>query len=199
MKARDATTLDFYATEAQAYAARGEEASHGRLAGFAAALPPGGRILELGCGAGQDSEALIALGFDVTPTDGSPELAQQAQKRLGRAVATLLFEDLAEQAAYDGIWANACLLHIPRPALPGIIERIHAALKPGGAFYASYKAGSAEGRDRFDRYYNYPSVEWLREAYGAERWGTLAIERDQGGGYDGEPTEWLHALAFKKA
>jgi cyclopropane fatty-acyl-phospholipid synthase-like methyltransferase len=197
MTGRDETTLNFYATEAKAYAARGQAASHDRLATFLAALPTGARVLELGCGAGQDSEAMLARGFDVVPTDGSPELANQAEQRLGRPVAVLFFEDLDASHAFDGIWANACLLHVQREALPGIIDRIHAALKPGGVFYASFKAGTREGRDRFERYYNYPSTDWLREAYGPGRWRKLDISESLGGGFDGEPTNWLHALAFK--
>jgi SAM-dependent methyltransferase len=194
---RDADTLGFYAAEAEIYAGRARELGEARLRRFAELLPAGGQVLELGCGGGQDSEALLALGFDVTPTDGSPELAAQAQKRLGRQVSVLLFEDLTTEAAFDGVWANACLLHVPRPALPGILARVHRALRPGGAFYASFKAGEAEGRDRFDRYYNYPDAGWLRSAYGDGRWSSLDIEENLGGGYDQEPTRWLHATAIK--
>ncbi len=199
MPARDSATLGFYAEEAETYAGREREADRARIERFARLLPAGGQVLELGCGGGQDSAALLARGFDVTPTDGSPELAAQAALRLGRPVAVLLFEDLAASAAYDGIWANACLLHVPRAALPAIIARVHAALRPGGAFYASFKAGEAEGRDRFGRYYNYPSAEWLRATYGAEAWHSLDIAAESGGGYDGEPTRWLHAFAIKNA
>ena len=71
------------------------------------------------------------------------------------------------------------------------------ALRPGGVFYASYKAGEAEGRDRFGRYYNYPDADWLRIAYGKDGWSRLDIGEDLGGGYDQEPTRWLHATAIK--
>jgi len=199
MTARDAATLDFYATEAQAYAGRAREAEHARITAFAAALPPGGRVLELGCGGGHDSVELLAHGLDVTPTDGSPDLAEQAAQRIGRPVTVLLFEDIDAQGAFDGVFANACLLHVPRSALPGILLRIHAALKPGGVFYASFKAGIEEGRDRFGRYYNYPTPEWLNGAYGVDRWQRLDLVADLGGGYDGEPTHWLHMTAVKRA
>ena len=36
-----------------------------------------------------------------------------ASRRLGRPVGTLLFHDLDAVEAYDGVWANACLLHVP--------------------------------------------------------------------------------------
>ena len=48
------------------------------------------------------------------PTDGSPEMAAVASKHLGRTVETLLFHELDEVEAYDAVWANACLLHVPR-------------------------------------------------------------------------------------
>ena len=197
MNGRDADTLGFYAAEAEVYAGRDRELGEARLRRFAELLPAGGKVLELGCGGGQDSAALLALGLDVTPTDGSPELAVQAQARLGRPVSVLLFEDLVAEAAFDGIWANACLLHVPRPALPGILARVHRALRPGGVFYASYKAGEGEGRDRFGRYYNYPDADWLRTAYGSVGWKRIDIEEDLGGGYDQESTRWLHATAIK--
>lgn len=199
MTGKDAATLDFYADEAERYAGRGREAEHRLIAQFARRLPPGARILELGCGGGQDSAEMLARGFDVVPTDGSPELAAEAGKRLGREVRVLLFEDIDEVATYDGVFAHACLLHVPRAALPGILARIHRALRPGGVFFASYKAGEAEGRDRFGRFFNYPSPEWLRHAYGDEGWRDLVVEEANGSGYDREETRWLHATAVKKA
>lgn len=195
---KDNRTLDFYAAEAGAYAGRARVAEHHRIDLFAERLPAGARILELGCGGGQDSAEMLARGFDVVPTDGSPELAREAERRLGRPVQVLLFEDLNEVAAYDGIWAHACLLHAPRPALPGIIDRIHAALRPRGVLYASFKAGEAEGRDGLGRYFNYLSPSELAAAFGAPtRWSSFEIEEDMGGGYDKMPTRWLHVLASK--
>jgi len=192
----DAKTLDFYAGEAVVYADRPRKVDQSRIAAFSATLPAGAKVLELGCGGGQDSAALLAHGLDVDVTDGCAELAREAQRRLSRPVRVLLFEDLDERERYDGVWANACLLHVPRSELPAIIGRIHAALKPGGLFHATFKAGSAEGRDRFGRYYNYPSPDLLRQAYG-EDWKNIEIGHATGGGYDLEPTEWLLATAVK--
>jgi cyclopropane fatty-acyl-phospholipid synthase-like methyltransferase len=193
----DPGTLRFYEMEAVKYASRGHEPSRDRIETFVLQLRPGAAILELGCGGGQDSEFMLAKGFDVRPTDGSPEIAREAEKRLAIPVATLLFGDLNEQAVYDGIWANACLLHIPRTGLPDILARIHAALKAGGVFYASFKAGETEGRDEFDRYYNYPCESWLREIYAKQDWASVSIETQSGSGYDNKPTEWLHVFGKK--
>ncbi|MBB6466444.1 SAM-dependent methyltransferase [Aminobacter lissarensis] len=197
-EAKDSETISFYSNEAEAYTTRGVAASNRQLHAFMARLPSGGRVLELGCGAGQDSQAMLAEGFDVTPSDGTPEMAAAAARRLGRAVKVLLFEDIEETDAYDGVWANACLLHVPRAHLAGIIARVQRALRPRGVFYASFKAGEAEGRDRFGRYYNYPSPDWLADAYGDRGWkGQIEITSRKGSGYDGLPTDWLYVFATK--
>ena len=47
---------------------------------FLAMLPPGAQILELGTGGGQDAAFMLEQGFAVIPTDGSPELAAEAEK-----------------------------------------------------------------------------------------------------------------------
>ena len=194
----DDATLQFYRRNAEAYAGREITSRHARMAKFLALLPAGAAILELGCGAGADSAEMIARGYDVTPTDGSPELAEIASRKLGRPVDTLLFHDLKAVAAYDGVWANACLLHVPREQLAGVLALIHRALKPGGAFYASYKAGEDDGRDALDRYYNYPTEDWLRATYGeAGAWRDLSIETGKVRGFDDAMAEMLFVLARK--
>jgi SAM-dependent methyltransferase len=193
----DRTTLSFYGKEAEAYATREREAST-QLDLFLAALPSGASILELGCGGGHDSEVMIGRGFDVVPTDGTPELALEAQKRLGREVQVVLFQDLDAQEAFDGVWANACLLHVPRAELSGILGRIQTALRSGGLFYASFKSGEGEGRDALERYNNYPSLAWLRETYAALSWQQMDISEDVGSGFDGKPTSWIHVIVRKR-
>jgi SAM-dependent methyltransferase len=193
----DEETLQFYRSNAQAYAER-EITRHTRLARFLALLAPAATILELGCGAGFDSAAMLARGFDVHATDGSPEMAEEASRRLGRAVGTLLFHDLDEVEAYDGVWANACLLHVPSDELAGVLGLIRRALKPEGVFYASYKAGDAEGRDTLNRYYNYPSPDWLRTNYtSAGNWSSLEIETGEVIGFDNQWASMLFVVARK--
>jgi SAM-dependent methyltransferase len=193
----DEQTLQFYRSNAQSYAAR-EIATHTRLNRFLARLPAGAAILELGCGAGAASAEMIARGFDVRSTDGSPEMAAEASRRLGRPVETLLFHDLDKVETYDGVWANACLLHVPRDELAPILSLIWRALKPGGYFYASYKTGDADGRDTLNRYYNYPSAEWLRTTYGgAGSWSSLSIEAGEVRGFDDKWSPMLFVVVRK--
>ena len=193
----DEETLQFYRSNAEAYARR-EIAAHTRLMRFLALLAPGAAVLELGCGAGAASAEMLAKGFEVRPTDGSPEMAREASQRLGRPVETLLFHHLDEVAAYDAVWANACLLHVPRQELAHILALIWRALRPDGYFYASYKTGDADGRDTLNRYYNYPSPDWLRATYSeAGPWSSLSIETGEVTGFDNNPATMLFVTARK--
>jgi SAM-dependent methyltransferase len=194
----DEDTLQFYRANATAYAGREITSRQARLTVFLALLAPDATILELGCGAGGDTAEMLARGFNVLPTDGSPEMAEVASRRLGRPVGTLLFHDIDAVEAYDGVWANACLLHVPRDELAHVLDRIWRALKPGGVFYASFKTGDAEGRDTLNRYYNYPSPEWLRETYaGAGSWRSLEIEIGEVIGFDDKWAPMLFVTARK--
>ncbi|MBB3381977.1 MULTISPECIES: class I SAM-dependent methyltransferase [unclassified Rhizobium] len=190
-------TASFYTDNAAIYAARERRLPRQRLDAFLAALPARATILELGCGGGHDAAYMMSRGFDVTPTDGSAELAREAEKRLGRPVQVMRFEALDATEIFDGIWAEASLLHVPRSALPNIFDRILRALKSGGIFHASFKAGEAEGHDKFGRYYNYPSAVWLEAMLSARGWKNITMTEADGGGFDGEPTRWLYVKAQK--
>jgi SAM-dependent methyltransferase len=183
--AHDPDTLRFYAENAPVYVASGANGTSRHLASFLSLLPPAAHILDLGCGGGRDAQVLIAAGHRVDPTDGSPAIAAKAQDLLGITVRVMRFEDLDAQGLYDAVWANASLLHVPRPALPGVLARVRAALKPGGLHMASYKGGGQEGRDSHGRYFNYLSAAELRAVYDASgKWEVLSLLDYTGGGYD---------------
>ena len=195
----DEQTLQFYRSNAQSYA-DWAKAPSARLRGFLALLPLGGSILEIGCGAGNHSAVMLEAGFAVRATDGSPEMAAIASRRLGHPVEAMLFDELDAYDAYDGVWASACLLHVPRVELAAILGRIHHALKPAGVFYASFKVGQGDGRDNLGRYYNYPSPEWLRTTYAAAAaWDSLTSDTSVIQSFDQTPANMLHLVVRKTA
>ncbi|EJN15065.1 hypothetical protein PMI42_01363 [Bradyrhizobium sp. YR681] len=193
----DEPTLNFYRQNADAYADWKKSPST-RLKSFLELLPSGGAILELGCGAGNHSAVMLAEGFSVRATDGSPEMAEIASRRLGHPVEAMRFDQLDAQEAYDGVWASACLLHVPRDELAGILARIHRALKPSGVFYASYKMGENDGRDSLGRYYSYVSPEWLGATYAsAGPWITLSSDTNVIQSFDETPADMLNLVVRK--
>ena len=195
----DEATLQFYRKNAQSYA-EWAKAPSARLKNFLALLPPGGSILELGCGAGNHSAEILADGFKLRATDGSPEMAEIASRRLGHPVETLRFDELDAHDAYDGVWASACLLHVPRDDLAAILRQIHRALKSDGFFYASFKVGESGGRDNLGRYYNYPSPQWLQATYAAAgAWSSISSGSSEIKSFDETPATMLHLVVRKPA
>lgn len=134
---------------------------------FLPLIPEGGRILDLGCGSGRDSRYFLEKGFQVTAIDGSAELCRLASKYIGQEVLCMDFADLAFENCFDGVWACASLLHVPRDSIKDILARIHRALACGGVLYASFKAGKGE-RTRGERFFS---------DYGQEDMGSLVCGR----------------------
>jgi SAM-dependent methyltransferase len=64
-------------------------------------------------------------------------------------------------AAFDGVWACATLLHLAPAELPAALANIRRALKPGGAFLCSFKEGDTE-RLANGRYFNDLTLERLQ-------------------------------------
>ena len=201
MRGADQATLEFYSRESDRFREppgdRDWVAKYMRP--FAAALP-GRRVLELGCGAGRDAAALIEFGLDVEATDGCAEVARVAEQRLSKPVRVMRFDELDASERYDGIWASATLLHVPRPDLVDVLSRVWRALVPRGMLYASFKTGKPEGRDKFGRYFNYPTEDELREfLVRAGKWKSIEFDMNSGYGSDQVMTDWLHCLAQKDA
>ena len=194
----DDATLSFYAKEAPVYVASGKDGISRHLESFLAQLVTGSEILELGCGGGRDAEFMIARGFMVDPTDGTPEIAARASERLRRHVRVMRFDELDALERYDAVYASASLLHVPVDQLCSVLGRVHQALRPGGRHFASFKAGGVAGRDRYGRYFNYLSRDQAEQLYLASApWARVQIDDAMGGGYDGVQGPWLQVTAVK--
>jgi SAM-dependent methyltransferase len=109
--------------------------------------------LDLGCGPGRDLRTFKALGHHVTGLEGSPKLAALARANSGCTVLerNVLAPDLAH-GRYDGVSANALLLHVPSQVLPRVLGESHAALKPGGVLFCSNPRGQGKEGWSGDRY-----------------------------------------------
>jgi len=196
----DRRTLDFYQNHSAEWIAALPEdgARRKRLGAFLALLPAGSRILELGCGDGRDAQAMLAQGFQVDASDGSPEMARIASERLGRPVPVMDFAELAADGIYDGVWCHASLLHVEERDLPAILNRIHRALKPGGWHFANFKGGTGGHRDDFGRFYSYLPADRLENAYrGSGVWARFHLQSNTGGSFGGVPTLWHEVLVRK--
>ena len=147
---------------------------------FLEQVVPGGRILDLGCGAGKASLYFTQKGYQVLAVDGCKELCDFTRERVGCPVRHMFFEELDYTDAFDAVWACASLLHVCKADLPGIFCRIHRALKPGGVFYASFKYGEEE-REKNGRLFSdftEKSLHALTETAGGFRITDMWLTRD---------------------
>lgn len=133
---------------------------------FTKHLPAHALILDFGCGSGRDTKAFLEEGFQVEAIDGSEELCKKASAYTGIQVKQMLFNDLNETDKYDGIWANATLLHLPKAELKDVLKKLEKALKPNGILFASFKYGTFEGI-RTERYYTDFTKDTLKEFWAA--------------------------------
>jgi SAM-dependent methyltransferase len=140
-------TIGYYERQAEAFAAQTASLDLEPLyQRFLRHVRPGGRILDAGCGPGRDALAFAERGYQVVAFDASEAMVQLARERVGgRANVHLMkFQEMERQDEFDGIWACASLLHVQRTSFTTVAAHLAQALKPGGAWYMSFKTGSGE-------------------------------------------------------
>lgn len=147
-------TLAFYNEHAALYARQTMQADLGQLyLRFLPLLPPLGRILDLGCGGGRDLRAFKKLGFNCVGMEPSRQLAYLAAEFSSCEVVVARAQDLKAANAFDGVWACASLLHLPRLELPLAIARVQTALRGGGVLFLSMQEGSGSSIASDGRFY----------------------------------------------
>ena len=112
---------------------------------FAALLPKGGTILDIGCGMGEPvARYLIEQGFAVTGVDSSPSLIAICRERFPEAewiVADMRALDLGRR--FDGLLAWHSFFHLSPQDQPPIFPRFAAHACPGAALM--FTSGSSHG------------------------------------------------------
>lgn len=100
-------------------------------------------LLEIGAGTGQDSLFFQANGLTVTCTDLSPEMVKHCRAQ-GLNAYVMDFANLAFPEKFDAVYARNCLLHVPKPDFPAILEQISTLLRPDGLFFLGQYGGVDE-------------------------------------------------------
>jgi 2-polyprenyl-3-methyl-5-hydroxy-6-metoxy-1,4-benzoquinol methylase len=132
---------------------------------FTKKLPPGAKVLDVGCGSGRDTLTLKSLGYDVVAFDASEELAKKASEKINHPVLHMKIEDMNWKEEFDGVWAMASLLHLKKEEMPLNLQKIMDSLKPEGTFFMSLKAGKGEGYDDKGRFFSYYSTEEVTKLF----------------------------------
>lgn len=143
----DRQTIRYYRTHAATYAraTRGIELAACRSR-FMRHLADGASILDVGAGSGRDLQHFLAAGYLADGIDASPEMAAEASAFTGVPIRVASVERFASDKLYDGIWANAVLLHLARSDLENALHSLCAALREGGTLFMSFRVGGQRFR-----------------------------------------------------
>ena len=195
----DNGTMAAYAANIEKYRRMvGDTGGNPMLPGFIDRLADRSAVLDLGCGVGDSAARIQAAGHDVTCIDASPDMAMAAKELFGLDVRQQSFEELDTVAGFDAIWASFSLLHAPKAAMPGILERIHRALRNNGIIYIGLKQGVGEERDDFGRFYAYYEKAELTGLIRAAGLSPVATEHDSTAGLSGRIEPCLHITSRKE-
>jgi SAM-dependent methyltransferase len=104
-------------------------------------LPPGARVLDVGCGPGRHTVELARRGYDVVGVDPAPAMIAAARTRAAAAGVSPDFRQVSGEAfvAQRPFDAALCLFTTlgqisDKGENSGLVQRVYDALRPGGYF-----------------------------------------------------------------
>lgn len=107
-------------------------------------LPKRARLLDLGCGGGQDAHYLWRQGYRVIGLDRTPALLSFARRR--SRTLPLILADMGRlplrYRSVDGIWAAASLIHLPKAIVRVVLADLLDLTQPGGILAATFTHGT---------------------------------------------------------
>ena len=140
---------------------------------------PEAAVLEIGSGTGHDADLLEARGVEVHRSDAAPAFVRALRLRgFHASTMNVLSDDLG--GPWDGVYANAVLLHLGREDLSVALARMAIAVAPGGALAFTLREGDGEGWDSelgAPRHFTYWREAPLLEAIAASPWDLVSVER----------------------
>jgi SAM-dependent methyltransferase len=120
-------------------------------------LPSASSILEVGCGSGREAAFLLKHGFEVTATDASPLMLEEAAKRHPELaprlqVAAVPFDSDCSllRLKFSAILVIALVMHLTDDELKEAINQFRGILIPGGLVILSASMGREEIADQRD-------------------------------------------------
>ena len=99
-------------------------------------LAPVEQMLELACGTGTWTHALLPLGQELTAIDASPEMLALARQKVGNAFVQFQQADRFQwqpRQQYDLVFFANWLSHVPPQRLNAFVGTVARAVRPGGS------------------------------------------------------------------
>ena len=112
---------------------------------FMSCIPPGCRLLDVGCGHGRETAWFASRGFNTTAFDLSAGMLKQAAKLLTSGCIQGDMQHLPFQDhSFSALWCNAALLHVPKSQTGPCLSEFHRILTSSGYLYIALQAGEDE-------------------------------------------------------
>ncbi|MBU1164991.1 class I SAM-dependent methyltransferase [Patescibacteria group bacterium] len=171
---------------------------------FVESLSKNAKILDLGGGPGVDTKKLLKYSTNITAVDLSPEMIKFVKKIAPKAKAmTMDFYKLKfKPNTFDGIFAKACLLHVPKKRLLRVLKSLNNILRTNGKILVLIKAGRGERvvtdnhhllkTDRFFSFHSQKEFAQYLEKANFTILDTEKVKNPKG------HRNWLYYLAQKK-
>ena len=170
-------TVKTYNKLGQKYSNAVANASPKAMTSFIKRLKKNSRILDVGCAGGRDMKIFNEKGFTAVGIDVSNALLKIAKKEApkGKFFKMDVLELKFPKNYFDGVWADAVLIHLTKKDLPKALKNIYETLSDRGIFYASFKYGQGEklvkekpftNDARFYSYYKKQELEHLLKKSG---------------------------------
>ncbi len=105
-------------------------------------LPERATVLDAGCGTGRDILFFKKRGIATIGIDVSKKMCEMARANTSSSdleIINLSFEKIEWLNRFDGVWANASLVHLDDLDLVEVLTKLIASLKNGGFLYFSLK------------------------------------------------------------
>lgn len=135
----------------------------------------GQKILDIGCGPGRDAKYFSEHDLEVTGIDLTSNFVKMASQNVPNA--EFMQMDMRNldfiENIFDGIWACASFLHVPKEDAKNTLLGFRKILKPAGLIYLSVKQGNEEkfvekdeykGRTKFFAFYTQDEFKNLIES-----------------------------------
>ncbi len=141
---------------------------------FVKELPSGAHVLDVGCGSGVKSKYLAKHGLHVVGIDISDKLLEIARRETPEAeFRELSMYDLdSTSETFDGIFAQASLLHIPRRDAGAVVKKMADRLTPDGFLYLAVKETRSDKPEEgvfkedgydYERFFSYFTMDELEQ------------------------------------
>lgn len=191
-------TIDYYNSNAAQYFSNTVSTDMSECCDrFLKYVVPRGRIIDIGAGSGRDIKYFKDKGYVVEGIDASEEMCRLAADYSGTEVTCERIQDWYPQEKYDGIWANASLLHLAFDEIKEFVCRASDYLKPNGVFYISMKKGIQTGCDNNGKFFTDFSEEKVQQIVSKSTAFIVTDSWETGDGLSREKFRWLNLILKK--